>query len=102
MIGHCRNDERGLRMADAGWYPDPQDADSEAYFDGAAWTGERRPRPVPPPAGLTTPAWQPPPAAEHQPPTQYPAPAPYQPPPTQYQRPAPYQPPTDNQPPADY
>lgn len=30
-------------MAEAGWYPDPQDPSSEAFFDGQNWTGQRRP-----------------------------------------------------------
>lgn len=30
-------------MAEAGWYPDPQDPRSLQYFDGSNWTGARRP-----------------------------------------------------------
>lgn len=36
-----------------GWYPDPEAANSERYWDGAAWTEHRRPvaaAPAPPPA----------------------------------------------------
>ena len=29
-------------VADAGWYPDPQDQNAEQYWDGQAWTGQRR------------------------------------------------------------
>ncbi|WP_375498794.1 DUF2510 domain-containing protein [uncultured Jatrophihabitans sp.] len=29
-------------MADAGWYPDPQDSNAEQYWDGQMWTGHRR------------------------------------------------------------
>lgn len=36
-------------MADAGWYPDPHDPHSQHYFDGRAWTGERRPTVAPGP-----------------------------------------------------
>ena len=28
----------------AGWYPDPQDANSKRYGDGTAWTAQRHPR----------------------------------------------------------
>ena len=38
-------------MADAGWYPDPQNPGAEAYWDGARWTGDHRPAaatPAPP------------------------------------------------------
>lgn len=40
-------------MADAGWFPDPQDAGTEIFFDGENWTSQRRPevaaRPSPAP-----------------------------------------------------
>ena len=29
-------------MADAGWYPDPQDPNAEQYWDGQMWTGQLR------------------------------------------------------------
>jgi uncharacterized RDD family membrane protein YckC len=32
-----------------GWYDDPQDLTQQRYWDGAAWTDHRRPRPGPPP-----------------------------------------------------
>ena len=38
----------------AGWYPDPERADGLRYWDGAAWTEHRAPRPAgaaPPPPG---------------------------------------------------
>jgi hypothetical protein len=42
-----------------GWYPDPEDASSQRYWDGSRWTEERtsappppdRPTDMPPPAG---------------------------------------------------
>ncbi len=34
-------------MPDAGWFRDPQDPDSELYFDGRQWTTYRRPAPAP-------------------------------------------------------
>ncbi|HZC73957.1 MAG TPA: DUF2510 domain-containing protein [Jatrophihabitans sp.] len=53
-------------MAEPGWYPDPQDPASEAYYDGATWTGVRRPLPAPPlvwqapvPEWNAPAAWQP-------------------------------------------
>lgn len=52
-------------MAEPGWYPDPQDPAAEAYFDGTAWTGARRPLTAPPvwqppaPEWSTPAAWQP-------------------------------------------
>ncbi|MEU4603637.1 RDD family protein [Kribbella sp. NPDC023972] len=33
----------------AGWYDDPQDRSQERYWDGNAWTDDRRPRQSPPP-----------------------------------------------------
>lgn len=33
----------GETVADAGWYPDAQDPNSQHYFDGQNWTGQRRP-----------------------------------------------------------
>lgn len=45
-------------MADAGWYPDPQHAQEQQYWDGQAWTGQRRGVP-----GPDAPNWQIPPAA---------------------------------------
>ena len=36
-------------MPQAGWYDDPEDATALRYWDGTAWTAERRPREVPPP-----------------------------------------------------
>lgn len=41
-------------MADAGWYPDAHDPDSQHYFDGTNWTGHRRPNPVSAPAAEET------------------------------------------------
>lgn len=32
-----------------GWYDDPKDLSAQRYWDGAAWTDHRRPRPGPPP-----------------------------------------------------
>lgn len=42
-------------MSDAqpGWYPDPQDARGERWWDGRAWTDQLRPATTPPPP----PAW---------------------------------------------
>lgn len=36
-------------MPEAGWYDDPEDATKLRYWDGTAWTDERRARDVPPP-----------------------------------------------------
>ena len=36
-------------MPEAGWYDDPEDAARLRYWDGTAWTDERRERPTPPP-----------------------------------------------------
>ncbi len=33
----------------AGWYDDPEDQSQQRYWDGSAWTSERRPRQGPPP-----------------------------------------------------
>jgi uncharacterized RDD family membrane protein YckC len=33
----------------AGWYDDPQDQSQQRYWDGSAWTDDRRPRQGPPP-----------------------------------------------------
>ena len=48
-------------MAEAGWFRDPQDPNSEVYFDGQSWTSYRRPvagPPVPPPvAPPPEPTW---------------------------------------------
>jgi uncharacterized RDD family membrane protein YckC len=33
----------------AGWYDDPRDQSQQRFWDGAAWTEHRRPRPGPPP-----------------------------------------------------
>ena len=43
--GRVAGDESGsgAQVAEAGWYPDPQDAGAEAYWDGVQWTGHRRP-----------------------------------------------------------
>lgn len=51
-------------MADAGWYPDPHDPGSEAYFDGQNWTGQRRAAApsAPQPAPLPAPEWSAPPS----------------------------------------
>ena len=50
-------------MPQAGWYDDPEDATRLRYWDGSAWTDERRPREVPPPPpGPSTP---PPPGAAY-------------------------------------
>ena len=38
-------------MAEAGWYPDPQEPGFVQFFDGREWTGERRPLPSEAPAG---------------------------------------------------
>lgn len=38
-------------MAEAGWYPDPQEPGFVQFFDGREWTGERRPLPSETPAG---------------------------------------------------
>ena len=41
-------------MPEAGWYDDPESALTIRYWDGAAWTSERRPKPPvspPPPTG---------------------------------------------------
>jgi hypothetical protein len=66
-------------MADPGWYRDPQDPAFEAYFDGYAWTGHRRPIaapaeqqwPAPPaPPAQSQPPAQPSPPAQPFPPTQ--------------------------------
>ena len=45
-----------------GWYPDPDRPDSIRYWDGAAWTDKRRPRPgwTGPDAGLAGPVPPPP------------------------------------------
>lgn len=48
----------------AGWYPDPENATAERWWDGTGWTDHRRPStvaPVAPPAPPTTPV---PPAAD--------------------------------------
>jgi hypothetical protein len=34
-------------VAEAGWYPDPQDATALQYYDGQRWTGDTRPANVP-------------------------------------------------------
>jgi uncharacterized protein DUF2510 len=45
-------------MAEAGWYPDPQDANAQRYYDGQSWTEHQRrvaefaPPPPPPPPGV--------------------------------------------------
>jgi len=56
-------------MADAGWYPDPNDAAAERWWDGNAWTTATRPATAPgypPPAAPTQPdagqPWMGPPA----------------------------------------
>lgn len=68
-------------MASSGWYPDPSDAGSERYWDGAAWTGSTRPR-----------AAAPTPPTGYEPPYRPPYPQPYgSPAPSPYQQP--YQPP---------
>ena len=43
-------------MSEAGWFRDPQDPNSELYFDGQSWTNYRRPAAVSPqPAPITPP-----------------------------------------------
>ncbi len=49
-------------MAEAGWYPDPQDQNAQRYYDGQSWTehqrrvGEFAPPPPPPPPPVQAPA----------------------------------------------
>jgi len=77
-------------MPDSGWYPDPDDATLERFWDGAAWTATTRPRTTPtdvvppavvppgygPPSGYGPPAgFGPPPGFPPAP--GYPGPAPY-------------------------
>lgn len=40
-------------MPEAGWYDDPESGLHIRYWDGSAWTADRRPKPpaTPPPAG---------------------------------------------------
>jgi uncharacterized RDD family membrane protein YckC len=38
-------------MPPANWYPDPSDPGALRYWDGSAWTGHTRPRPLEQPAG---------------------------------------------------
>jgi hypothetical protein len=62
-----RNQHRGeIGVAEAGWYPDPGDPNSEAFFDGQNWTEHRRPKPLQTPAPIPPAAWQPPPAPPQQ------------------------------------
>jgi hypothetical protein len=48
-------------MAEAGWYPDPQDANAQRYYDGQSWTEHQRrvaefaPPPPPPPVAQFAP-----------------------------------------------
>lgn len=47
------SDSSGGSLPPAGWYADPERAGQERYWDGQAWTDERRPTasvPPPPPA----------------------------------------------------
>lgn len=51
-------------MPQAGWYDDPEDGSRLRYWNGTAWTDERRPREVPPPPpGPSGPSTPPPPGA---------------------------------------
>jgi hypothetical protein len=85
-------------MPDSGWYPDPDDAMLERFWDGVAWTTTTRPRTtptdaVPPPAAVPPTGYAPPtgygPPAEHAPPAGY-GPPPGFPPAPGYPGPAPY------------
>lgn len=42
-------------MAEAGWFRDPHDPNSEVYFDGQSWTSYRRPVAAPPVVPPVTP-----------------------------------------------
>jgi uncharacterized RDD family membrane protein YckC len=68
----------------AGWYPDPADPDTQRYWDGEQWVGERLPVGAVPPAGplappaepaSATPAAGPGPAGTEQPTGWFPPPA---------------------------
>jgi len=39
----------------AGWYQDPERVDAQRYWDGGAWTDDRRPLPPPPAPGVLPP-----------------------------------------------
>ena len=55
----------------AGWYPDPENAEGERWWNGASWSDHRRPKTVTPPAPAPTaagPLASPPPAAGEVPP----------------------------------
>jgi hypothetical protein len=51
----------------AGWYPDPENAAAERWWDGAAWSDHRRPSTVPPVAPEPPAAAVPPAAAAPEP-----------------------------------
>lgn len=51
-------------MADAGWYPDPQNPQSQQFFDGYRWTGASRPAEPPHSAPQPQPTPQPQPAPQ--------------------------------------
>jgi hypothetical protein len=41
-----RHMEDGATKADAGWFPDPDDAKTVRFWDGTRWTEQRAPAPV--------------------------------------------------------
>lgn len=42
--GVQRRDDPGTSTSRPGWWPDPDDGDTERYWDGFQWTAARRPR----------------------------------------------------------
>jgi hypothetical protein len=46
----------GTSTTQPGWYPDPQQANTMRYWDGAAWTADVRPMPLPATSGPVRPS----------------------------------------------